>query len=368
MSENSLFSADELLRLFLNAPSEAECAKFLDALIEKCVLPMIEKILRAKFGDAKNDAVFSEQDYEDLRGECGVKIVGVLRSRKNAAGDFPPIKDFSAYCAAIVYNVWNGFVREKSPNRENLKNRIRYALDKDLRFVVQADGVSLYQWREPNSVPSAMSVEHLTALVKEENGFFAPADLPDLLAVIFERANGSLTIETLVKIVADVWQVRDFPAVSLDDFHERAAPLFVWRADLEMRYKLEYLWREIRSLPVLQRVALLYNLRDERGGEMLWSFFNARLAALDELAEAMNLTRTQFVKLLPQLPLDDKKIAAAMNLTVKRIGDLRKTARDNLHRRLDGKAQRKSAAETAEIFTFIGDDEDDAAMTGEFLN
>jgi hypothetical protein len=368
MSENSTFSANESLRLFLLAPSEAESAKLLEALIEKCVLPTIEKILRAKFGDAKRE-VFSEQDYEDLCGECGLKIVGVLRSRKIAPEDFLPIKDFSAYCAAIVYNVWNGFVREKTPNRENLKNKIRYALDKDYRFV-KADGDSgnLYCLKDHNIKPSAMSVERLTAIVKAENEFFAPVNLPELLAAIFEKAGGSLKIEMLVKVIADLWQVRDFPAVSLDDFYESDAPLTVRREDYEMRCKLEYLWKEIRALPVLQRVALLYNLRDERGGEMVLSFFNTRIAALDELAGAMNLTKAQFVKLLPQLPFEDKKIAAAMNLNVKQIGNLRKTARDNLRRRLDGKTRRAMKTEETEIYSFIGDDEDGAAMANEFLN
>ena len=370
MLENSTFSADESLRLFLSAPSEAESAKFLEVLIEKCVLPTTEKILRAKFGGAKNDAVFSAQDYEDLRGECGVKIVGVLRARKLAPDDLPPIKDFSAYCAAIIYNVWNGFVREKSPNRENLKNKIRCSLDKDARFASDGDegGAKFYRLRGRNLKLTAMSVGHLTAIIKQENELFAPTDLPDLLAVIFERADGGLKLETLVKVVADLWQVRDFPAVSLDDFHESNAPPTIRRENYEMRCKLEYLWREIRALPVLQRVALLYNLRDEHGGEMILSFFNTKIAALDELAGAMNLNKTQFVKLLPQLPFEDRKIAAAMSLSIKQIGNLRKTARDNLRRRLDGKAKRTMKTDAPEIYSFIGDDEDGAAIANEFLN
>ena len=101
---------------------------------------------------------------------------------------------------------------------------------------------------------------------------------------------------------------------------------------------------------------------------MLFAFFNARIAALAELAEAMNLTLAQFAELLPRLPFDDGKIAAAMNLTVRQIGNLRKAARDNLRRRLDGKAKRKSAAAETEIYTFIGEDEDGAAAASEFLN
>lgn len=370
MSENAKSSPDEWLRLYLNAPTEAESAKFFDLLIENWVLPTIEKILSAKFGGRESDARFSRRDYEDLRGECCVKIVGVLRARKIAADALPPIKDFSAYCSTIIYNVWNAFVRERSPNRENLKNKIRYSLDKDSRFSTETDvekGI-FYRLREQNLPPSVLSVEQLTAIVKEECELFAQTSLSDLLAVIFEKANGSLKIGQLVIIVAELWLVRDLPTVSLDDFQTRTAQKIVQHEDLEMRYTLEYVWQEIRALPVFQRVALLYNLRDERGGEMLFSFFNARIAALDELAEAMNLDKTQFVKLLPQLPFDDKRIATAMNLTVKQIGNLRKVARDNLRRRLDGKAKRNRAAEITEIFNFTGEDESGTAITSEFLN
>ena len=203
MLDSDQLSPDELLRLYLNAPTEAESAKFFDLLIEKCVLPTIEKILSAKFGGKESDARFSRRDYEDLRGECCVKIVGVLRSRKIAADTLPPINDFTAYCSTIIYNVWNGFVRERSPNRENLKNKIRYSLDKDYRFAVATDigNENVYQLREQNLQPSVMSVEQLTTIVKEECKLFAQTNLPDLLAVIFEKAKGSLKIGQLLIIV-----------------------------------------------------------------------------------------------------------------------------------------------------------------------
>ena len=213
-----------------------------------------------------------------------------------------------------------------------------------------------------------MSVEQLTTIIKEECELFAQANLSDLLAVIFEKAKGGLKIGQLVIIVAELWLVRDLPSVSIDDFQTHTAQKIVRHEDLEIRYKLEYVWQEIRALPVFQRVALLYNLRDERGGEMLFSFFNTRIATLDELAEAMNLDKTQFIKLLPQLPFDDKRIATAMNLTVKQIGNLRKVARENLRRCLDGKAKRTRTAEEMEIFNFTGDDESGTAITSEFLN
>ena len=369
MSEHSTFSANELLRHFLLAPSEAESAKFLAPLVETHALPMIETILRAKFGGEKKNADFSEQDYEDLRGECCLKIIGALRLRKEAA-EAMPIVDFPAYSAMIIYNVWNDFVRERSPNRENLKNKIRYVLDKDNRFTaaMDGDGDRFHHLQPQHSNPSAVSVEGLTRIIRGESEFFPQTDLPKLLAVIFEKADGGLTVEKLVRIIADLWQVRDLPAISLEDFYKNPAFKSSRRDGYEMRCKLEDVWREIRFLPVMQRVALLYNLRDERGGEILYWFFNTRVAELAELAEAMNLTRSQFVEMLPQLPLDDRRIAAAMNLTAKQIGNLRKVARDNLRRRLDGRARRNRAPEADLILNFAGENDGGVQAESEFLN
>lgn len=369
MSEESTTSADELLRLFLNAPSEERSAKFLDLLMENYALPTIKKVLWTKFGGLQNDSRFFQQNYEDLLGESCLKIVGVLRQRKITT-DIAPIRDFPAYCAVIGYNVWNSFVREQSPERESLKNRILYSLDKDGRFVKETDagGEKFYYLQTHKSSVSLISIDEIIALIKKGFDAYAQAALPDLLAAIFDKADGGLTFEELLKIVADLWQVRDFPNLSLDDFTEDFPSSDFQKDAFEMRYKLEYIWQEIRALPVLQRTALLYNLRDERGGEMLLSFFNTRLAALVELAAAMNLTKAEFIKLLPHLPFDDKKIAGAMNLSVKQIGNLRKSARDSLRRRLEGKAKRKSKSEKAENYIFIVDDNDALMAKSEFIN
>ena len=370
MSENETSSPDEWLRLYLNTPSAAESAKFFDLLIENCACPLIEKILSAKFGGRENKARFSLQDYEDLRGECCVKIISALRVRKMAAETLPPIRDFPSYCSTIIYNVWNGFLREHSPNRENLKNKILYSLEKDSRFATLTDieNKIFYYLMEQKPTLSGLPTENLTQIVRQECEFFAQVQLPDLLACIFEKANGGLKISLLVKIVADLWQVRDLPHVSLDDFHERAVQKVNRNEDLEMRCKLEYIWREIRVLPILQRTALLYNLRDEQGGEMLFAFFNMKIATLNELAAAMNLDKTQFANLLPQLPFDDKRIAAVMNLTVIQIRNLRKVARDNLRRRLDGKTKRKRTANRTEIFNFGDEDQNGTEIKSKFLN
>ena len=101
---------------------------------------------------------------------------------------------------------------------------------------------------------------------------------------------------------------------------------------------------------------------------MLFAFFNMKIATLNELAAAMNLDKTQFANLLPQLPFDDKRIAAVMNLTVIQIRNLRKVARDNLRRRLDGKTKRKRTANRTEIFNFGDEDQNGTEIKSKFLN
>lgn len=343
MSETPKLSADELLRLYLAAESAAECAKFLDLLIENHALSVIEKSLRTKFHSSKNNGFYlSEPDFEDLCGESCLKLVEKLVAMRNDA-DAKPILDFKAYAAVVAYNVWNEFLNIGAPNRKSLKNKIRYALGKSVEFET---------WRENNEIYGGLishkrhikqiSPENLTIRVEKEFADFRNAALPDLLFEILGKANSALKLNELTAIVARLWAIEDVRDVSLDGFRENNfSAKSLRQSDFEMRFELEQIWQEIRALPVNQRVALLYNLRDERGREMLFMFFNAKIASLREISEAMNLNLEDCAKVFPFLPLEDKAIAEKMNLTAKQVSNLRKVARENLRRRLDGKPKRR---------------------------
>jgi DNA-directed RNA polymerase specialized sigma24 family protein len=343
MPENSEFSADELMRLYLSAPLEENSARFLSLLIENHALPVIERSLRAKFQvSAQGGFYLAAQDFEDLCSESCLKLMQRLVALRNES-NAQKIHDFNSYAATVAFNTWNEFLNDGAPNRKSLKNKIRYALGKSKAFDV---------WREKDDLycglivhgrnPKQLSVENLTARLREEFVDFKSAALNDLLFEILEKANAALKINEIVAIVGRLWTVEDLPDVSLDGFREN---VFLSkedrRNDFEMRFELAQIWLEIRDLPVNQRVALLYNLRDERGREMLFVFYNAKIAALRELAGAMNLSPEECAKILPLLPLDDKTIAEKMGLTTKQVGNLRKIARENLRRRLAGKLKRQ---------------------------
>lgn len=344
MPDDFALSANELMRLYLKTPCEDDYARFLDLLIERHALPVIKKSLSVKFQSPANENFYlSAQDFEDLCSESCLSLVEKLSAMRNLPNVFP-IRDFNGYAAVVAYNTWNKFLNDGAPNRKSLKNKIRYALGKSAAFEV---------WREKDEIYGGLTVhkrrlkqistEDLTVCLSEEFADFRNAALPDLLYEILEKADSALKVNEIVLIVATLWAVEDKPDVSLEVLPENSfGARKKWLDKSEMQFELEQIWQEIQLLPVNQRTALLYNLRDEKGREMLFMFFNAQIASLKNIAEAMNLSVGECVKILPLLPFDDKTIAVKMNLTEKQIGNLRKAARDNLRRRLAGKPKLRS--------------------------
>ena len=271
-----------------------------------------------------------------------MRLVEKLAAMRNES-DAQKIRDFNAYAAVVAFNTWNEFLSDGAPNRKSLKNKIRYALDNGKEFDV---------WREKSGIYCGLfahkplikqvSTEDLTVRVREEFIDYRNAALPDLIFGILEKANSPLKINEMMTIVARLWAVEDLGTVSLDGFQENGfSAKKNRRNDFEMRFELAQIWDEIRELPVNQRIALLYNLRDEAGREMLLMFFNAKIASLRKIGEAMNLSPQECAKILPLLPLNDQTIAEKMNLTARQVANLRKVARENLRRRLKGKPQRE---------------------------
>lgn len=348
--ENPNPTANEVLRLYLDSPLEANYANFLDLLIEKYAIPVIEKCLRTKFHEsAGNGFRLSEEDFEDLSSESCLKLLKKLSALRNSANE-KPIRDFENYAAVVAYNCFNEFFGKYAPHWKSLKNQIRFAVSKSEEFEIWREKDKRFCGLVQNGRKTRrISSEDLINRVEEEFADFRKADLADLLFEILERANSAVRLNELVSLVAKLRAIEDLPNVSLEDFGENVLAKHTQGNDFEMRFDLEQIWREIRELPTNQRVALLYNLRDESGREMLFVFFNAKIAPLKEISVAMNLSLEECAEILPLLPLEDKIIAEKMGLTVKRVGNLRQIARENLKRRLAGKPKRKKRTNETKI-------------------
>jgi hypothetical protein len=118
---------------------------------------------------------------------------------------------------------------------------------------------------------------------------------------------------------------------------------------LDQRLYLEQLWCEVGQLPVLQRVALLLNLRDALGGSAIFFIPHLGIASQKEIAEMIELSDNEFSKLWNDLPLDDSRIAEMWSLTRQQVINLRKTARERLKRRMEKTESRRPKQNTDEV-------------------
>ena len=103
---------------------------------------------------------------------------------------------------------------------------------------------------------------------------------------------------------------------------------------LSDRAFLAFVWKEIVALPLNQRRALLFNLRDDQQRGMIGLLPIVGLASPDDVADVLEWPRGEFSALWPELPRDDEWIAQALDLTRRQVINLRKCARERLGRRV----------------------------------
>lgn len=97
---------------------------------------------------------------------------------------------------------------------------------------------------------------------------------------------------------------------------------------------LAALWNEICELRPLPRAALLLNLQDATGQDMLTLLMLVDVARFSEIAASLDMTKEELTDLWDDLPLDDATIAQQMGLTRQQVINLRKAARERLARRM----------------------------------
>ena len=104
--------------------------------------------------------------------------------------------------------------------------------------------------------------------------------------------------------------------------------------EFDQRLYVARLWGEVRELPLNQRAALLLNLRDAQGRDLLALLPYTGVASVRQIAEALDIPAAEFAALWNDLPLEDKAIAERLGLTRQQVINLRKSARARLGRRL----------------------------------
>jgi DNA-directed RNA polymerase specialized sigma24 family protein len=121
---------------------------------------------------------------------------------------------------------------------------------------------------------------------------------------------------------------RDDQLLAVPDPRSNAA------VEVEQRFQLRALWKEIRQLPHRQCAALILNLRDEQGRSAVALLPLTGTASMRQIAAALAIPAARFAQLWNRLPIDDAAIAELLGVTRQQVVNLRKAARERLVRRM----------------------------------
>lgn len=345
MDQEEATPIDRLLRPWLEAENDEEAEQRLTQLIATEIEPVITGVIRFKLRLAAGAA-----ETDDLKQEALAEMIGELgKCRKRP--DCRPVGDARGLAATITYRTCYRWLRRQTPRRNALRNRLQYSLTRKPRLALWADPnkgllAGLAAWRGRGDSASAAQLqqlcddEGLQAAAGQISGGQNLTGFSQFLESLFTSATRPIEMDGLVRLTADLLQVRDDPAAATSMEEGAEIPELVSPDDVawqvEKRLFLQRLWEELKQLPLPQRTALLLNLRDPDGNGCVALFPALGVANLRQLAEVLEIPIERFAELWNQLPLDDAAIAGLLKLTRQQVINTRKAGRERLARRLRG--------------------------------
>ena len=328
---------DPLLREFLEATDERRSRDLLGGLLMSAASPIVWRVIRSRLLGVERAT------QEDVHAQSLLRLTRLLSAQRTGAA---PIEDFGAYVAAVATNACREHLRACYPARTRLARQVRYLL---------AHGAGLALWQAPGGswigglarwagqAPPAQAGDALREVAANASRLLPGRDpalvrLGDVTRALLSAIGGPVPLDPLIEVLALIRGVHDEPAQPIAEDHRfQSASAGASSEDrlADAQYLLR-LWAEIEALPRRQRVALLLNLRDAAGRDILRLLPTTGVADLRRIARALELPLAELESLLPALPRNDAWIADRLDLTRRQVINLRKCARERLARRLRG--------------------------------
>ena len=338
---------DPSLLPFLDASNAPEEAAALARLNAEQIEPTIRRGLGYKFGfyHPHGNQNHQRPEFDELYNDIQLRLLKRLRALKqDPAGN--QIVNLRGYVATVTRNTCDEYLRQRYPLRRSLKDKIRRHLLNHATFALWEDieqswlaGLSGWQDSDYTKQDSAQLQERLKT--EWQSVDVQRLDLDDLLTTIFGVARGPIELDDLTELIAGLWGVEDYPVESLDavtsaTLDEQPGVDINPATTVERRQSLQLLWREICQLPRRQRVALLLNLRNPNGINVITLLPATGVATFEEIAQTVEIPAHEFEQLWARLPLDDLYLADYLGATRQQVINLRKTARERLLKRMNG--------------------------------
>lgn len=333
---------DPTLLPFLDASNAPEEAAALARLIAEQIEPTIRRGLGFKLRLSRPQNDQNRHDLEEIYNDIQLRLIKRLRALKEDPVQ-NQIANLRGYVATVTRNTCDEYLRQRYPLRRSLKDRVRRHLLSHPEFALWEDAehnwlAGFSGWQ--NAGRGRTNVGELLELLKLEwkNVDVQRLELNDLLTTIFRVANGSLEVDQLTELIAGFWGIEDHLPETVDGttlLNEQLRVDINPATIIERRQSLELLWGEICHLPRRQRVALLLNLRNPQGINVITLLPATGVATFEQIALALEIPVAEFEQLWAQLPLDDLHLADYLGATRQQVINLRKTARERLLKRMN---------------------------------
>ena len=337
---------DPSLLPFLDATNAREEAAAFARLNAEQIEPIIRRGVGYKLGfhHPRGEPNSQRPEFEEIYSEIQLRLLKRLRALKQDPAA-TQILNLRGYVATVTRNTCDEYLRQRYPLRRSLKDKVRRHLLNNAEFALWEDTehnwlAGFSDWQDLDQALKEEPSELLARLKTEwQSVDVQRLELDELLMTIFDVARAPLDLDQLTELIAGFWGIEDHPVEPLDavthatlDDQLGADPATI----IERRQSLQLLWREIGELPRRQRVALLLNLRNPHGINVITLLPATGVATFEQIAQTLEIPTAEFEQLWAQLPLDDLFIASYLGATRQQVINLRKTARERLIKRMNG--------------------------------
>jgi len=344
--------SDELLFAYMRARDEVDARKKLSELIAQND-HIIRGTIATKLGVhcRPSRQSYANEDYDDVYADTLLRLIDRLHSLREVCEELP-IRNFTSYLAAIARNSCEEFLRRKYPQRYRLKKRLRYVLTHSagLSLWKESDGEWIcgqVSWRPSlDSLPKVPDSNRILIGISSDgadskrphkqvsarSNATRVAELRRVLDSIFGALNKPINLDDLVGMVAEALGIGDGQHLAVAET-AIADPRVDAQSELILSNRVKALWDEICRLPLRQRIALLFNLRDARGKSAIGLFLLLNVASIEKIASALEMQTGELTSIWNQLPMEDITISQRLGITRQQVINLRKSARQRLANR-----------------------------------
>jgi RNA polymerase sigma factor (sigma-70 family) len=342
---------DQLLLLYLQATDESERQQCLDELLLLHAAPVVRKILRSRLGFhvSQHGTNRNNQEAEDVYQETLTKIVQMLHDLR-ASSRPTEIENFRRYVTRIAINACHDFLRARSPAKYRFKHNVRDIFSRHPDFAawkVDDEIVGGFAvWRGMSRLPaSERQVRELeNDLDTFLNARFANEDihqvpLTRIVAEVLQSIDCPIKIDDLAGFVALLLQVKDQPAMSLDEGLVSdlglAQKAIAAESAVAAKELLNRVWQIVNRMPVQQRDTFCFDFEDERGADLFSLLLEMGIAGVPQIAQALRRSSDEVNRLRSLMPMDYMAIADELNATRAQVTQWHYRALQRLEKELE---------------------------------